>query len=143
MNTDIIIRPCRPEECATILQLWQAAGSIPSQTASMEYLSRLVRENGDLFLVAEKDGQIVGTVIGGWDGWRGNIYRLAVLPQYQRRGIGRALIDEVEQRLKAKGAGRISIIVAREETLAKAFWDALNDRGYEYDHRIIRYVKTI
>ena len=142
MKTGIIVRPCQDDESDTILSLWKEAGSITSITDQPDYLNRLIHDNGDLFLLAEHDGRIVGTIIGGWDGWRGNIYRLAVLPQYRRQGIGRMLVHEVEKRLKAKGARRVSIIVAREETLATSFWDALQDMGYEYDHRIIRYVKT-
>jgi len=57
-------------------------------------------------LVATIDEEIVGSVIGGWDGWRGNIYRLAVAPEYRRRGIARSLMKEVSQALFDKGTRR-------------------------------------
>jgi len=86
----VAIRPCRAEECEAVLALWRRAGATASATDTLEELLRLVRsEHGDGFLVAIQEGAIVGSVIGGWDGWRGNIYRLAVAPEAQRRGLAR------------------------------------------------------
>src|SRR2546430_9986278 len=48
----------------------------------------------DLFLVAESGGRVVGSVVGGWDNWRGHVYRLAVHPAFRRRGLGRELAAE-------------------------------------------------
>ncbi|MFC2016420.1 GNAT family N-acetyltransferase [Chloroflexota bacterium] len=143
MAVNITIRPCSSNECATILRLWKDAEVTPGINDDIEELRRLVRENGDLFLVAEHDGGLVGTVIAGWDGWRANIYRLAVLPEYRRQGIGKALIKEAERRLSARGTKKISILVEHEDTLAISFWDSLNDIGYERDPRMVRYAKTL
>ena len=143
MALDIAIRPCRLDECASILELWRNTGSTPSVSDSIDVLRKLVEENSDLFLVAIYDNRIVGTIIGGWDGWRGNIYRLAVLTEYRRQGIGRTLVSEIERRLTLKGAGKISILVEHDEDLAMAFWNALEDTDYRRDHRIIRYAKIL
>lgn len=143
MALNITIRPCRPDECAAILDLWKEAGSIPSVSDSIDVLEGHLKKDDDLLLVAECDNRIVGTIMGGWDGWRGNIYRLAVLPDYQRQGIGRAMVQEIERRLSLRGARRISICVAREEDSAVDFWEALKDMNYERDLRIIRYVKSV
>jgi ribosomal protein S18 acetylase RimI-like enzyme len=74
-----------------------------------------------LLVVAEADGTLVATVIGAWDGWRGNIYRLAVLPAYRRRGIARAPVAEADRMLRQMGARRISARQAdapiRQDTL--------------------------
>lgn len=137
------IRSCRPEECATVLDLWKRAEVIPSRTDELEELERLAGEHTDSFLVAELDGRIVGTVFANWDGWRGHIYRLAVAPELRRKGIGRALLQEAEARLRAKGARRISVLVAHTDERATSFWNALGNDGYELDARIARYVKTL
>lgn len=134
------IREARLEDCPAVLDLWRQAEAIPSLTDSLEELQRLVEENSGLFLAAEENGRLVGTVIGGWDGWRGNIYRLAVPPEHRRRGIARALVEEVERRLRAKGARRITALVAKSEEHAPAFWEAV---GYANDKRIQRHVKTL
>ncbi len=102
-----------------------------------------MKEHGDLFLVAEKNSRIVGTIIVGWDGWRGNIYRLAVLSAYRRQGIARALVQAAERLLFATGACRLSLLVEHQEPRAVAFWESLYDIGYERDPRVIRYVKTL
>jgi hypothetical protein len=75
---EVVIRPVRDDELAAVLLLWQAAGvTPPSISDSIEGLTTLIRTATALLLVAIIDDQIVGSVIGGWDGWRGNIYRLA------------------------------------------------------------------
>ena len=143
MKTNVLIRPCRLNECATVLNLWKESETTPSITDDIDELRRLVKENRELFLVAEYNNQVVGTVVGGWDGWRGNIYHLAVSPDYRRQGIGRALVQEVERRLADRGTKKISILVEYKDTLAMAFWHALSDMGYERDPRMVRYVKVL
>src|SRR5438067_4913009 len=139
----VAIRPCRAEECAAVLALWRRAGATASATDTLEELLRLVRsEHGDGFLVAIQEGAIVGSVIAGWDGWRGNIYRLAVAPEARRLGLARRLVQEADLVLRAKGARRISALVERHEAHAVGFWDVLTDRGWHRDDRMMRYVKT-
>ena len=123
-----------------MLDLWRQAEAIPSRTDTLEELRRLVDENTGLFLVAEEAGRLVGTIIGGWDGWRGNIYRLAVLPDSRRRGVAGSLVAEVESRLRVKGASRVTALVVRSEDHAMGFWEAA---GYDHDRRMVRYVKTL
>jgi ribosomal protein S18 acetylase RimI-like enzyme len=137
----IEIRPCRLEECAAVLAMWARAGAIPSPTDSLEEVNRLVREHADSLVVAIRQGSIVGSIIGGWDGWRGNIYRLAVAPEARRAGLARGLVDAAERMLVSKGARRISALVERHEAHAVGFWDALADRGWHRDERMMRYIK--
>jgi ribosomal protein S18 acetylase RimI-like enzyme len=83
---------------------------------------------------------LVGSLLGGWDGWRGNMYRLAVHPAYRRRGIARRLIDTVEQRLRALGAERITSLVFTEEPGAADLWQRA---GYAPDPATTRYAKNL
>src|SRR2546425_11288249 len=103
----IEIRPCRLEECPDVLALWQRADAIPSPTDSLEELTRLVRAHTDYLLVAVERGAVVGSVIGGWDGWRGNIYRLAGAPDARRRGLARRPRDQARPMPGSEGAGRV------------------------------------
>jgi ribosomal protein S18 acetylase RimI-like enzyme len=138
-GTWLVREACR-EDCPAVLDLWRQADVIPSSTDSLEELERLVGEDRRLFLVAEEKSRLVGSIIGGWDGWRGGMYRLAVAPGYRRRGIARALVAEVERRLRARGARRITALVAKAEEEARAFWE---DVGYEHDARMLRYAKML
>src|SRR5450755_2704223 len=115
MPTEIAIRAVREDELAAVLRLWHVAGvTPPSISDSIEGLTRLIREPAAALLVATIDNQIVGSVIGGWDGWRGNIYRLAVTAEYRQRGIARRLVAEISRELIAKGATRLSALVEHE-----------------------------
>ena len=143
MTGGLTIRPCRAEECGTILDVRKRATPNSDAFDSEERLARLVESGTDLFLVAEKEGRIIGAVIGGWDGWEGQIHRLAVLPEYKRQGIARALLEEAERRLLAKGARRISLLVHQGHPEALGFWDSLDDIGYKRDPRMLRYMKNV
>ena len=141
MSSDIAVRPVRESELATILRLWHEADvTPPSVTDSIEGLTRLIHEPGAVLLVAIIDARIVGSVIGGWDGWRGNIYRLAVTPECRRRGIARRLVEEISGALFDKGAQRLSALVEHEHPWAIGFWESLRDLGYEQDPKFTRYI---
>jgi ribosomal protein S18 acetylase RimI-like enzyme len=135
----VVIRPCRPEESVALLDLWYHADASPSPTDTPEQVAEVIQDAAAIVLVAIDRDLLVGSVIGAWDGWRGNIYRLAVLPSYRRRGIARALVAEVERCLADRGARRISALVEHDHPWAVGFWDSL----YEPDHRMIRYVKKV
>ena len=90
--------------------------------------------------VAEDDGRIVGTLVAAWDGWRGNMYRLAVLPELRRNGIGRALVDAGHEHLRDLGARRVTALVGHEEDAAVALWEAT---GYERDESLVRFVRNL
>ena len=136
------IRPARPDEVEQVLALWREADTTPSPTDNREEVLKLLAEPAAVLLVAEAEGRLVGTVIGGWDGWRGNIYRLAVSPTCRRRGLARALVAEADRLLYRMGARRITALVEGDHPWATDFWDSLAASGYRHDERMRRYVKS-
>lgn len=98
----------------------------------------LVRRDPGALIVAEADGGVVGTVIAGWDGWRGSIYRLAVGPDQRRRGLGQALLQAAEDRLTALGGRRLHAIVVESNDNAVAFWTASD---WEHQAGQLRFAK--
>jgi ribosomal protein S18 acetylase RimI-like enzyme len=134
------LRACRPEDIAALLELWQKADAIPSVTDTAEDLERAIAEGPAHVLVAEIGGRLAGSIIGTFDGWRGNIYRLAVHPDYRRRGVARALVAEIEEKLTRLGAKRVTALVEKTHQLAMGFWEAV---GYRVDERIVRRVRTL
>jgi ribosomal protein S18 acetylase RimI-like enzyme len=138
--SDFTLRECRSADVGAVLELWRQADATPGATDNADDLRRAVIESDAHVLVAEAEGQIVGTIIGTFDGWRGNIYRLAVRPDYRRRGVARGLVAEVEKRLAQQGAKRITALVEKDHPWAMTFWEAV---GYPVDERIVRRVRNL
>jgi len=134
------IRDCREEEAEAVLTLWRDAEATVSPTDQLDSVQMAIAARSTHFLIAEQHGQIVGSIIGGFDGWRGTMYRLVVHPKAQRNGIATALVQEVEHRFVQQGAKRISALVEREHSDAVSFWPSV---GYEKDSRIDRYIHNL
>ncbi len=133
------IRHARYADIDAILALWQEADAAPSVTDDASSIGRVLHRNRAGFFVAEEDGRVVGTLIAGFDGWRGHMYRMAVSPAYRRRGIARSLVAEAEEHLRAIGCLRIAAAVLKEEGHANEFWTAV---GYELQTSMSRYTKN-
>jgi len=134
------IRRFRPEEAEAILGLWNQDGSGHASTSDrLEDVERLIDDSPAALLVAERDGQIVGALIAAWDGWRGNMYRLAVRRGHRREGIAIALVRAGEEYLLSRGARRVTALVAFDDEAAGAFWEAA---GYPRDQEIGRRVRN-
>jgi ribosomal protein S18 acetylase RimI-like enzyme len=138
----ITIRRCRLEDARAVLDLWAEARSGHASTADrFEDVERLIGDSPAALLVAESGGEeIVGALIAGWDGWRGNIYRLAVREGHRREGIGLALTRAGEEYLRSRGARRVTALVAVEDDAAGAFWDSAD---YPQDREIGRRVRNL
>src|SRR5690349_23542151 len=136
-----MIRPARNDDIPAVLELWGEARSAAAVTPdSVPAVERLLDHSPDGLLVAESDGRIVGALVAGWDGWRGNMYRLAVLPEYRRRGIACALVDAGHARLRELGATRVIAMVEHDDDPATALWRAT---GYAFDPQMARFVRNL
>jgi ribosomal protein S18 acetylase RimI-like enzyme len=136
MFSDCIIREFQfPADYNAALQLWtgmeRGVHVGPSDTAD-EIQKKLTRDP-DLFLVAEMAGIIIGTVIGGYDGRRGSIYHLAVAREWRSRGIGSRLMDEVENRLRARGCLKCYLITLADNLEAIQIYEHLGWREMTED----------
>src|SRR5262249_18898982 len=129
-----------PDEAERVLGLWRDAGATVSITDTAEDVRRAAASDMTHCLVALLDERIVGTVIGGFEGWRGNVYRLGVLPGYPRRGGAAALVAAPGDWFAQKGIRRVTALVEREHPDAVGFWTAM---GYTLDTRIARFVATV
>jgi len=111
-----------------VLDLWKEAGLVIRPGDDLSGVRMKLLRDPDLFLLARLEGEIVGCVIGGWDGRRGWVYHLAVKPSHQRQGIATALLCEIEERLVEKGAKKINAQIYESNTKSLKFFKA---RGYE------------
>lgn len=87
-------------------------------------ITGFMERNPHTCLVLRKNRQIIGTVLGGFDGRRGYVYHLAVRQDCQRYGYGTLLLDNVVQALKNEGAGKIHLLVFRDNSSAQLFYAA-------------------
>jgi ribosomal protein S18 acetylase RimI-like enzyme len=133
-----ILRVADTADIEEVLALWRRADAVPSHTDDAACLLRLIDADADALILAEEGGAIVGTVIAGWDGWRGSIYRLAVLPTHRRRGMGRQLLERAEERLFRAGGRRLQAIVVEGDDQAVVFW---RTSGWEEQVERLRFVK--
>ncbi len=114
MASSIQIREFRfPADYESVYALWKSMekGVSVGRSDSLPEIEKKVSRDPDLFLVAESDGCIIGSVIGGFDGRRGLIYHLAVATSFREQGIGSRLMDEVEARLRLKGCLKCYLMV--------------------------------
>lgn len=96
-----------------VLKLWQGieTGMRVGPSDAPDEIRKKLRRDPGLFLVAETNDRIIGTVIGGFDGRRGMIYHLAVHKQFRKQGVGGMLLAEVEKRLQAMGCLKCYLLV--------------------------------
>ena len=132
------IRAAAPADLPAVLALWREAAA-PTSTDDADSLAALLRRDPGALLVAEASGRIVGTVVAGWDGWRGSVYRLAVAPAHRRAGLGRRLLAAAEARLDALGARRQHAIVVGDDARAVAFWGSTH---WEHQEGQLRFART-
>lgn len=135
----MIHRPATPDDVTALLEFWSVAGENagrPADDAGM--VLNLIQHDPGAVLVATVADTVVGTVIAGWDGWRANLYRLAVHPDHRGRGIARHLLDHAEARLASLGATRFCAMVLVENDVGARFWRAA---GYVPQQDWRRWVK--
>jgi len=108
-----------------VLDLWQEGypGIQLSPSDDPKEIRKKLQRDPDLFLVAVDDARVVGVVMGGFDGRRGMVYHLAVVASYRMAGVGRALMEELEQRLRLKGCLKYYLLVTKDNQDAISFYE--------------------
>jgi len=108
-----------------VIDLWLRTGITIGPSDSREGILHTLQYNPGLFLIADSGGRVVGTVIGTYDGRCGWAHHVAVDPQWQGLGLGRALMRELENRLRARGCARINLTVTRANAQVQSFYERL------------------
>ena len=141
MRTDtILIRELAPADYDRVMEIW-TAGRLPVKPQgrdSRAQIEKQVRQRNVMFLVAEADGRVIGTVLATHDGRKGWINRLAVDASLRRRGLGRRLVLEAERRLAEAGMEIFACLIEEENTVSMAVFESL---GYEKHPEIIYFAK--
>jgi ribosomal protein S18 acetylase RimI-like enzyme len=122
----IQFRQFHPDDTEQTVALWQACGLTRPWNDPHKDIERKLQQEPELFIVAERDGLLLGSVMAGYDGHRGWIYYLSVLPQYQSQGLGKKLVQQAEQRLRSKGCPKIQLMIRLDNSSVQDFYRALD-----------------
>lgn len=127
------IRPYEKTDRYAVIALWEESGLVVPQNDPGKDIDRKLQVDPELFLVAERDGSIVATVMAGYEGHRGWINYLAVKPSQQRLGYGRMMMASAEALLREKGCPKINLQVRKTNAEALGFYASI---GYGDDQVI-------
>jgi ribosomal protein S18 acetylase RimI-like enzyme len=129
MNGNIDTREFSINDYDAAIDLWQRVEGLEiAEGDDREGIAQFLARNPGLSRVATDGSAIVGVALCGHDGRRGHIYHLAVDPAYQRRGLGKRLLDESLEDLRRIGVKRVIIMVADDNPSGREFWKR---SGYE------------
>ena len=125
MDAKLAIRPFRASDRDAMVDLWDRCGLRVSHNDPHKDIERKLAEQPDLFLVGESSGSIVACCMCGYEGHRGSIYYLGTHPDYQGRGFGRAIMQEAERLLMARGCPKINLMARESNAGVIGFYERL------------------
>jgi len=131
----VIVRRVTAADAEAVLALWRVVFPVYGDLAHPQRdpaasLARKLAFGDGLFWLAEQDGRVVGTAMGGYDGHRGWLYSVGVHPEARRAGVGARLVAEAERALAALGCPKVNLQVYASNAPAQAFWRSV---GYAQD----------
>ena len=135
------LRAATSADLDAVLEFWSRSAEDAHRPADTRLsLERLLARDSEAMTIAVDGGDVVGSLISGWDGWRFHLYRLAVDPKRRRERIAHDLLERAELRLVALGAVRIDAMVLGDNADAHQFWRA---HGYEPQAEWNRWIKAV
>lgn len=99
---------------------------------TMGAFARQLSWDSELVLVAESAGNITGVLIGTIDQQKGYVYRIAVLKDYRRQGVGRALVTSMKSRFRQRKVQKVLIAGDKHNELLLPFYESLGCRPVDF-----------
>lgn len=131
-KNDFKIRVYQPKDEKDVIDLWRVCHLIVPWNNPKLDIQRKLKVNPELFLVGELDQKVIASVMGGYEGHRGWINYLAVLPEYRGNGYAREIMNVVEQKLKDIGCPKINLQIRSNNKEVIKFYERI---GY-FDERM-------
>ena len=128
------IRAFESPDTPAVIQLWQDCGLYRPWNDPHKDIARKLSISPELFWVGvDAQGQVMASIMVGYDGHRGWINYLAVHPAHQRRGHARQLMQRAEQTLSELGCPKLNLQVRAGNEAVLAFYERL---GYADDQTL-------
>ncbi len=127
------IRPFQIADEAAVIAVWRECELVRPWNDPHKDIQRKLSVRPDLFLVGEVDGRVIASLMAGYEGHRGWLNYLAVATAFQKRGYGRALVQEAERLLLAEGCPKINLQVRPTNLAVVEFYRKL---GYLVEESI-------
>jgi len=127
---DLDIRPYDEVDEEAVIRLWKACRLVVPWNDPAKDIERKLTVQREWFLVGLQEGQLIATIMIGYEGHRGWVNYLAVDPAYRKKGIGKQLMDEAERLLKAFGCPKLQLQVRTSNHGVIAFYRRI---GYQPD----------
>jgi len=108
-----------------VIELWKKAGIGVSSSDTKEELEKMYNRNPQLFLLGKIKEKVVCVVMGGFDGRRGYVHHLAIDPEYQKKGYGRLMVDNLIKKFRKLGAHKVHLFIEKNNKEAVKFYQNL------------------
>jgi ribosomal protein S18 acetylase RimI-like enzyme len=132
--SNLMISEITDADVAPVIALWQAAGlTRPWNDPARDIAFARQNENSTI-LIGKQDGAVVACAMAGHDGHRGTVYYLGVSPDAQGAGLGRTMMQAVEDWLRGRGVWKLNLMVRDGNDAVAGFYDAL---GYQREPRLV------
>jgi ribosomal protein S18 acetylase RimI-like enzyme len=130
LSPKIVIRPYLPRDEYFVIDLWKKCGLLRPQNNPSLDIRRKMSVNPELFLIGLFESKVVASAMGGYEGHRGWVNYLAVDPDYQKKGLGRLLMCEIEKRLLVMGCPKLNLQIRNDNLSVISFYEKI---GYKMD----------
>lgn len=120
-----MIRFMTVDDYHDVYQLWDEAleVSINEKDDTYKNIEKFIQRNPNLCIVAVEDGNIVGSILAGYDGRRGHIYHTVVNSEFRSKGIGNQLVDKIIQQFSILDVNEVDLIVMENNFIGNSFWE--------------------
>ena len=130
----MIIRPANVADRSSVVALWETVfPDDPPHNAPPKVFDAKLAIQDDMLLVATDGDAVAGTAMAGYDGHRGWLHKVAVLPQYRGRGLATALVRHAIRALRCAGCTKVNLQIRTTNLEVRQFYEAL---GFESEDRL-------
>lgn len=134
VGQEMTIRPATGADRSGVVALWDTVfPDDPPHNAPSKVFAAKLPVNDDMLLVAVDEEAVIGTTMAGYDGHRGWLHKVAVLPQYQRRGVATALVRRAIVALRDAGCTKVNLQIRATNSVVRRFYETL---GFEVEERL-------